>query len=106
MQNRQRALPRGIARWCDQAYQRLLARVQGGGPGSAGAVAPPRAGESELEAVHACAAQTLGKLQKLFGDRLAAKAREATMYPDLATGAPPQVNMEGLTASLLGKVAG
>ena len=101
LQNRQRALPRGIARWCDRAYARLLARLRGESFEGTG-TATPRAGVAEIEAVHACTAQALGRLRKLFGERLAVKAREATMYPELREA---QVNVQGLADSVLGKVA-
>ena len=101
VQNRQRALPRGVARWFDQAYERLLAHLQGRSAASGSAAS--RAGVGELESVHSCVAQTLGKLRRLFGDGLAAKSKQATMFPDLKDS---PVNVAELSASLLGREAG
>jgi hypothetical protein len=81
MQNRQKAPARGSRGWLLGAARSAHRTL--GMQSSALAVTEPASGLAQVEALHACLADGLGRLREAFGDVLSKRMREATFYADL-----------------------
>lgn len=80
VQNRQR-MSRGTARWIQRFCVAICSAARLGG--DAATALQLSHGVTELEGLHASVADSLAQLRAAFGDVLATRYREATMYLDL-----------------------